>query len=120
MAVNQTTNPTSFYKMEDSKIEDWFSEEIYHAKIHYSLLLSLGKKKKRLKLYLILVSLSVTAVIQAQKEYWLPHKARDKFLKNTYFKTIPGVDCMWIGKQTNKPSDIIGRRKAEIALILQS
>lgn len=85
MAVKQTANPSLSDKKEANKSENWFPEEVYHAVIHYSLFFSLAGKKKKLKKYFAILSLSVPGVIQVQEEYWLHHKTRDKFLKKNVF-----------------------------------
>lgn len=55
MAEKQTANPTSFYKLKANKVISSFSEESYHATMHYSLLLSPEKKKAQIALdYFIL------------------------------------------------------------------
>lgn len=91
MAGKQTANPSLSDKKEANKSENWFPEEVYHAVIHYSLFFSLGGKKKKLKKFFVILSLSIPGVIQVQEEYWFHHKDRDKFLKNMCFKSIPQV-----------------------------
>lgn len=57
MAVKETENPSLSYKKEAKKTKNWFPEDVYHAMIYYSLFFSLGEKRKKLKLYFIILSL---------------------------------------------------------------
>lgn len=57
----------------------------------FNILCSFHQKKKWLKVYFIILYLSVTGVIQVQEYYWLHHKTRDKFLKIRVLKASPGL-----------------------------